>query len=450
MKAQGQISRRNVLRLAAGGAALPLVHIRTVRAAGSLRLAFLDHWVPAANPVMRRLVWEWAAKNKVDVTLDLLSGGTANSAILLAQATESQAGTGHDVMEFGGWHVQQYHRHLEPVDDLMQGLITQYGAVDPIAEYLAKVRGHWMATPVGVMSQYKSSCGRISFFKEAGYDLREWYPNHPGDAESAAPWTYDLMLKLAPQAQREGMPFALGLGMTTDSIDWVGALLRAYGAVLVDDRGRMHLRSDAVQQVLEYLQNLYPYLPEDAAVYDDASNNKALIAGKTALIFNPPSAWWVARRDAPAVAADCWTFPSPAGPKGRFNPYLPAFWGVWSFSQNKSAAKDLLAWLQQRPQVEALCDASDGYDIPPFLSMHDFKIWETVGPPAGTVYNYPIRPWHDTQANMTAYPAPPHIAVQIYNNAIFNVMVVKLARNKENMKDVLDWAEKEINGYVNM
>jgi hypothetical protein len=29
-------------------------------------------------------------------------------------------------------------------------------------------------------------------------------------------------------------------------------------------------------------------------------------------------------------------------------------------------------------------------------------------------------------------------------------MVVKLAKNKESMKSVLDWAENEISGYINM
>lgn len=47
-------------------------------------------------------------------------------------------------------------------------------------------------------------------------------------------------------------------------------------------------------------------------------------------------------------------------------------------------------------------------------------------------------------------PAPPRIGVQLYNNAIFNMMIVKLAKNKEQMKDVLDWAENEINGYISM
>lgn len=68
---------------------------------------------------------------------------------------------------------------------------------------------------------------------------------------------------------------------------------------------------------------------------------------------------------APAVAADCWTFPAPSGPAGSFTPFLPFHWGVWEFSQNKSAGKDLLEWLMQREQIEPGCVAAEGYDIPP-------------------------------------------------------------------------------------
>ena len=77
-------------------------------------------------------------------------------------------------------------------------------------------------------------------------------------------------------------------------------------------------------------------------------------------IWNPPSAWAVAKRDAPDVAADCWTFPNPLGPKGRLVPHRPYFWGVWSFSQNKTAAKEIIEYLSQREQVEALAAAVVG------------------------------------------------------------------------------------------
>ncbi len=42
------------------------------------------------------------------------------------------------------------------------------------------------------------------------------------------------MLKAASACKAAGMPFGLGLGTTTDSVDMIGALFHAYGAVLVD------------------------------------------------------------------------------------------------------------------------------------------------------------------------------------------------------------------------
>ena len=107
-------------------------------------------------------------------------------------------------------------------------------------------------------------------------------------------------------------------------------------------------------------------MPADTVQYDDASNNRALISGKSALIWNPPSAWAVAKRDAPQVAEDCWTFSNPRGPKGRMVPHRPYFWGIWNFSKATSAAKDILLYLSQREQVEGMADAVAGYDIPAF------------------------------------------------------------------------------------
>src|ERR671929_646117 len=112
------------------------------------------------------------------------------------------------------------------------------------------------------------------------------------------------------------------------------------------------------------MKKLVPALPPDVAGGDDASNNKWLISGKGALILTPPSAWAVAKLDAPQVAEKCWTHPMPAGPKGRFAPYLPSNWGVWNFSRNKSAAKSLLAHLSTREAIQQFVAGSQGFDIP--------------------------------------------------------------------------------------
>ena len=94
------------------------------------------------------------------------------------------------------------------------------------------------------------------------------------------------------------------------------------------------------------------FLPPDAPAWDDGSNNRWLVSGKGAMIMNPPSAWAVAKRDAPQIAEQCWTHGFPAGPKGRFAPYLPYFWSVWNFSKNKEAAKSLLTHLSQPAAIE--------------------------------------------------------------------------------------------------
>jgi hypothetical protein len=67
--------------------------------------------------------------------------------------------------------------------------------------------------------------------------------------------------------------------------------------------------------------------------------------------MNPPSAWAVGKRDNPKVAESCWHHPIPKGPKGRFAAELPSFYGLWSFSKNKSAAKELLLYLSQKSAV---------------------------------------------------------------------------------------------------
>ena len=161
--------------------------------------------------------------------------------------------------------------------------------------------------------------------------------------------------------------------------------------------------------------------------------------------MNPPSAWAVAKRDAPQIAEQCWHHGFPAGPNGRFSPFLSFFWGVWNFSKNKSAAKSLLTYLSRRSSAEKMVEASGGYDLPPFASF-TFKTWEEAGPPKGTLYHYANPHNHQTLSIATA-PAPPKIAQQIYQQAIQTKMIVRQLQG-EAMEKTLAWAESEIEGFM--
>ena len=137
----------------------------------------------------------------------------------------------------------------------------------------------------------------------------------------------------------------------------------------------------------------------------------------------------------------------PKGPKGRFVPYATFFLGVWQFSPNKTAAKELIEFLSQREQVHARCDVVGGYDIPPFDSMLDFDVWATVGPPTGTVYNYPIRATHHALPNIACSSAAPEVAEQMYNRGTVPTMLAKL-NSGQTIPQVIAWAKGELDGFT--
>ena len=80
------------------------------------------------------------------------------------------------------------------------------------------------------------------------------------------------------------------------------ALTLLVGALALSQLANLSVKTDEVRQSLEFYKKLIPFLPPDVAAWDDANNNKWLISGKGAMIMNPPSAWAVAKRDAPQVA----------------------------------------------------------------------------------------------------------------------------------------------------
>jgi ABC-type glycerol-3-phosphate transport system substrate-binding protein len=418
----------------------------TSHGAGKLAIGFWDHWVPGANDVLRKAVLDWAEKGRVEIQLDFITG-MGNKLLLTGQA-EAQGRAGHDVLAFPTWQVSVHKNVLEPVDDLIGALANKYGDPNPTVEFLGKHDGHWRGIPTTVGSQVKPCCSRLDLYKEhAGIDLQKIFPpNDKRDKSLADTWNWDTYLSSAEKLFKAGYPIGNPLGQTSDAVDWVGALFRSYGAVFVDDKDRIKVNSSETRAVLEYMKRLTQFMPKEVYAWDDAGNNRWLISGKGSGIMNPPSAWAVAKRDNPKVAEQCWTHDMPRGPKGRFVGYLPFFWGIWNFSKNKQAAKDLLLYLSEKEQARKFVAGSVGYDIPPFKTYYDFDVWVKESPPLGTVYNYPPR--GDEETNVAGYPARPAVAVQIYTQALMTTLVAKVTQGGEPIDQSIKWAEGELEGYL--
>jgi ABC-type glycerol-3-phosphate transport system substrate-binding protein len=440
------VTRRTVLRTAAlASTALAGPFVRGAHAAGKLSFGVWDHWVPKESEVVVKLCNEWAEKEKVEITVDLITSNGDKD--LLTLMAEGQAKAGHDIMGLRVWYVSAQAHNFEPVDDVVLPLVEQYGKTSRACEYLGKINGHWMAVPTAYGSSALPPCARIDRFKQyVELDLQKMYPVGPPDEELTDAWTWEYFLTAAEKCFKAGYPFGLPMSTCTDSINNNGVVFTAYGAQLVDEEGNITVKSDATRQVLEYFQKLVRFLPESVWAWDNASNNKSLISGQTSLIQNPPSAYAVAKRDAPKIAEQLWTFHSPKGPKGRFDPSGYYYWAIWNFSQNKSAAKSLLTYLSTRESQEKLVAASVGFDLPVFERLSDFKIYEEEGPPKGTNYN--MVPRGDVIASIVGYPAPLKIGTQMFAQATIPKMIAMCTQSGKSIETAMNWAESEIEGFM--
>ena len=164
-------------------------------------------------------------------------------------------------------------------------------------------------------------------------------------------------------------------------------------------------------------------------------------------LFNPPSAWAVAKRDNPDVARHIWHFDVPRGPVGRFRAFTSFFWGIWDFSENQSAARDLLRYVAQPEVVTQMLRASQGFDLPMIRSHYNHsQVWAEAEPPAGVLYNYAML--GDERTVFDGYPAPPEIGARIATQQILPTLAALVTQGGETINDAIGWAENELEGVL--
>src|SRR6202140_5528884 len=156
-----KLSRRQFVAATAlsSAALISAPYVRGAYAAGKLSIGFWDHWVPGANKASTELVNEWAAKEKVEVSIDYIA--SQGNKILLTIAAEGQAKSGHDIMAMPTWWPHAQADLLEPVNDIMDPLIKLKGEVTGTVQYPGKADDKWLAVPATIGSQIKGPCSRI-------------------------------------------------------------------------------------------------------------------------------------------------------------------------------------------------------------------------------------------------------------------------------------------------
>jgi hypothetical protein len=104
-----------------------------------------------------------------------------------------------------------------------------------------------------------------------------------------------------------------------------------------------------------------------------------------------------------------------------------------------------MAYVSTRAAAELLVDASQGYDLPPFIKFNGIKTWTERAPPKGTHSHYPNK--GDQEIIVPCAPAPPSIAAQIYNQAVMLKRILRTAQG-EPVPKTLDWAAWKNEGFA--
>ena len=97
--------------------------------------------------------------------------------------------------------------------------------------------------------------------------------------------------------------------------------------------------------------------------------------------------------------------------------------------------------------MEPRCEAVVGYDIPPYAGMAGLQNMGGCRAAEGHRLQLPVRPERHGEANTPGYPAPPDIAVQMYQRGTYSTMPAKL-QSGHPIKQVIAWAKDELEGFV--
>ena len=256
--------------------------------------------------------------------------------------------------------------HLFPakcldVSDVADYLGKKYGGWAASAEPYGKSKGKWISIPVAVTGGLMNY--RISSMEKAGFK------EFPKDTAG--------FLELCKALKKNNTPAGFALGHASgDANTWLHWALWAHGGNVVDKSDKVVINSPETAKALEYVKALYETFIPGTAAWNDASNNKAFIAGDLHLTSNGISIYVAAKKDKPDIAADMNHAYMPIGPVGKPTELHLAFPILtFNFTKFPQACKAFAAFMQEAENFNPWIQGAQGY-LSPFLKAYDANpVW---------------------------------------------------------------------------
>ena len=414
-----QTTRRQFLAAAATtGAAIALDRAPALAQKRELTFLSVNHFVPASDDELRKQAEAFGKQAGCTVRVDTIAG----LQLPAKRAAEAQAQAGHDLVFLSHADPYLFENLLVDVGPVVEMLGKQYGGWYPFAAESAQTASGWKAVPwywVSFPASYN-----MAHFRKAGFE-------HPR--------TWDDLLKQGRVLKKQGTPVGIAISHTGDANTTFWAVLWGFGGKVLEADGKTPaIVSDNTARTIEWYKELYKDAMEPEVLsWDDASNNRALIAGKCSWIHNPISAYVAALKEKMPITDDLNHHLTPGGPGGVHNaPGINAL-GIWKFSKNVELAKEFIPFLFRKENFDAFIVAGNAFNMAPLRDLADHPIW-AKNP------KFAMLPKEAEHAHARGWPSRPNDAVRrVENNYVLPDMVAK-ALNGMPTKRAMEWAQAQV------
>jgi len=341
-------------------------------------------WKPEKGATLSLLRWKYFVQSEDDQFVKLIEAFTQATGVKVTISRESyedvqpkasvaaNTGAGQDMF----WGLYSL-PHLFPqkcldVTDVADYLGKKYGGWVESAQKYGKSGNKWIAIPVcysGNMLNY-----RIDASNKAGF--------------SKFPTKTDEFLEYAKAMKKNNTPGGFALGHASgDGNAWVYWCLWANGGNVVDKNDKVIINSPETEKALTYSKQLFENMIPGTASWNDASNNKAFLAGEIYWTGNGISIYAAAKKDPTKndIAKDMDHAVWPIGPAGKPTE-LHLLYPILAMTYTKypQACKALMAFMLEADQFNKWLEASQGY-LTHCLNAYDKNpIW--TSDPKNTVF----------------------------------------------------------------
>jgi multiple sugar transport system substrate-binding protein len=259
--------------------------------------------------------------------------------------------------------------HLFPdkcldVSDVAEYLGRKYGGWAPSATAYGKGAGSkWINILLcfaGSLMNY-----RISSLRKAGF--------------SKFPTTTAEFLDYARAMKSNNTPGGFALGhATNDASLWVYWCLWTHGGNLVDKNDKVIINSPETEKALIFAKQLYETMVPGVLSWNDASNNKAFLAGEIHWTDNTDSIYLAAKVDPSKkeIAADMDHAYMPIGPIGmQTELHIADVFFTMAYTKYPQASKALMAFMMEADQYNRWLQTAQG-NVSHTLNFYDSNpVW---------------------------------------------------------------------------